>query len=216
MSTSTPHNTDENEIDAKSLDSQTEAINQEKTSADGTESDNQSEKDKAIDFKTLLHIKQLEGKVAEYEKKISDIREYVKKMEDEVQQIKLRTERDSQKNLDQKIGNFFLGLLRVVDDFERCLKSSASETGPLLEGVKLIHQHFSDFLQKADLQRISTKGESFDPLLHEAIVSQPVSTQDLDGKILEELQAGYRYKNVVIRTAQVMVGQFSDAKEDLH
>lgn len=71
------------------------------------------------------------------------------------------------------------------------------------EGVKISIKHFLDILEEAGVKKIETETKDFDPNLMEA-----VSTRDgEDGKVLEELRAGYTLNGQILRPAQVVVGK---------
>ena len=52
-----------------------------------------------------------------------------------------------------------------------------------------------------------SKGEVFDSELHEAIANIPAPTEDLKGKIVDDVEKGYYIHDKVIRYAKVVVGQ---------
>lgn len=163
-----------------------------------------------VDFEKVAlqsRVKNLESKVAEYEAKFADAREYIKKMESEIDQIRIRFERDRQKTLDLKIGEFFLGILPVLDNLDLSLKAAEKESGSFVEGVRLIHKQFAESLKRQGLERLEVKNLPFDPHLHEALTSIPVQDESKDGMVLDEVKAGYRFKDQVIRPAQVVVGK---------
>jgi molecular chaperone GrpE len=71
------------------------------------------------------------------------------------------------------------------------------------EGVKLSIKHFLDILENEGVKRIETVGQNFDPNLMEAIGTQ----NGENGKVLEEVRAGYLLHELVLRPAQVIVGK---------
>lgn len=95
-------------------------------------------------------------------------------------------------------------LLPVIDNFERALKHLPKELegNDYIKGVQGIAKQFEDVLSKLGVERIKTVGEPFDPKLHEAI-----SHEEGDGPELvsEELQAGYKIGDEIIRHAMVRV-----------
>lgn len=56
------------------------------------------------------------------------------------------------------------------------------------------------FLKKFGAEKINVKGQSFDPLLHEA-----VEVKDKDGQNIEEIRPGYTLHGKVIRPARVKI-----------
>lgn len=101
--------------------------------------------------------------------------------------------------------NVIHDLLPVIDNFERALKHVPKdlEDNDYIKGVQAVVKQFETTLADMGVERIKTVGEHFDPHLHEA-----VSLEEGNGKheiITEELQAGYRLGNDVIRHAMVRV-----------
>ncbi|HSX30874.1 MAG TPA: nucleotide exchange factor GrpE [Candidatus Saccharimonadales bacterium] len=116
-------------------------------------------------------------------------------------------------------------LLPVIDNFERALKhapvilSGAKDLGSdssaapqnddlrkyeeFIKGVQGVVKQFEKTLTDLGVERIATIGQPFDPRYHEA-----VSMEDGDGAtevVSEELQAGYKIGDEVIRHAMVRV-----------
>jgi len=96
-------------------------------------------------------------------------------------------------------------LLPVIDNFERALKHVPKElTGnDYVKGVQGVVKQFEKTLADMGVERIKTVGQPFDPHVHEA-----VSAEEGDGGpeiVSEELQAGYKLGDEVIRHAMVKV-----------
>ena len=51
-----------------------------------------------------------------------------------------------------------------------------------------------------------SKGETFDADLHESITQFPAPSEDLKGKVIDEVEKGYKLGDKVIRFAKVVVG----------
>jgi molecular chaperone GrpE len=96
-------------------------------------------------------------------------------------------------------------LLPVIDNFERALKHVPKEleNDDYIKGVQGVVKQFEKTLADIGVERIKTVGEAFDPHVHEA-----VSAEEGDGGpeiVSEELQAGYKLGDEVIRHAMVKV-----------
>jgi molecular chaperone GrpE len=96
-------------------------------------------------------------------------------------------------------------LLPVIDNFERALKHVPKELdgNDYVKGVQGVVKQFEKTLAEMGVERIKTVGEPFDPRLHEA-----VQMEDGDGTqeiVSDELQAGYRIGDDIIRHAMVKV-----------
>lgn len=99
-------------------------------------------------------------------------------------------------------------VLPVMDDFERAMVSFDNflEIEPLKEGVGLIYTKFFKTLEAKGLKPMVAKGESLDADLHESIAQFPAPTDELKGKIIDEVEKGYFLNDKVIRYAKVVVG----------
>ena len=53
---------------------------------------------------------------------------------------------------------------------------------------------------------MEAKGKTFDADIHEAITSIPAPSNDLKGKVVDEVEKGYLLNDKVIRFAKVIVG----------
>jgi molecular chaperone GrpE len=77
----------------------------------------------------------------------------------------------------------------------------------LKEGFNLIHNKLKGILETKGLKPMVSKGEVFDSELHEAIANIPAPSDDLKGKIVDDVEKGYYIHDKVIRYAKVVVGQ---------
>ncbi|HWZ45641.1 MAG TPA: nucleotide exchange factor GrpE [Candidatus Saccharimonadales bacterium] len=97
-------------------------------------------------------------------------------------------------------------LVPVMDSFTLALKNAGANPEDFKKGVELIHKQFQEVLQKLNVQRVPSQGEPFDPRYHEAI-EMVDSNEVADNHVLEELQAGYRMKDRLLRPAMVRVAR---------
>jgi molecular chaperone GrpE len=54
---------------------------------------------------------------------------------------------------------------------------------------------------------MQTIGEEFNPDLHDAITEIPAPNQEMQGKVVDELERGYYLHEKIIRYAKVIVGK---------
>lgn len=99
-------------------------------------------------------------------------------------------------------------LIPVVDDFERAMQSieSTDDVTALKEGVSLIYTKLFKTLEGKGLKPMTAKGEPFDADLHESVTQFPAPSDDLKGKVIDEIEKGYYLNDKVIRFAKVIVG----------
>lgn len=106
--------------------------------------------------------------------------------------------------------DIILSLLPVLDDLERALKSTlktndGTEVVPK-DGLQLIYQKFNGLLSQKGLEAIPSLGELFNVDFHDALTNIPAPSEDLKGKVVDEVEKGYKLNGKVIRYSKVVVG----------
>jgi molecular chaperone GrpE len=106
--------------------------------------------------------------------------------------------------------DIILSLLPVLDDIERALKSTLETADGMevvpKEGLQLIYKKFNGLLAQKGLEPISSMGELFDVDYHDAITNIPSPSPDMKGKVVDEVEKGYKLNGKVIRYSKVVVG----------
>ena len=90
-------------------------------------------------------------------------------------------------------------MLGVLADIDRSLAVNADE------GLTLIRSKMWTELSGDGVEKIETKGEKFDPTKMEAITTLPPSEDFPANCVIDELEAGYTYKDRVLTPARVVV-----------
>jgi molecular chaperone GrpE len=100
-------------------------------------------------------------------------------------------------------------LLDVVDDSERAEKQiqASADLAQIKEGVQLVFNKLRNVLLSKGLKAMESIHTDFDVEKHEAITEIPAPTEDLKGKVLDEVQKGYYLNDKIIRFAKVVVGK---------
>lgn len=105
-------------------------------------------------------------------------------------------------------------VLPVLDNLERALAATASlsadagaaEVKGIIDGVKMVTKLFEDQAGRMGLSKVKTVGERFDPGVHDAI--QQVETDEHPaGTVIQEIVAGYRLGEKLVRPAMVVVAR---------
>lgn len=101
-----------------------------------------------------------------------------------------------------------VSLLDVLDDIERAEKQlqTNEDFSVQKEGVQLVFNKIKSALQAKGLKVLESINTEFDVEKHEAITEIPAPTEDLKGKVLDEVQKGYYLNDKLIRFAKVVVG----------
>jgi molecular chaperone GrpE len=99
-------------------------------------------------------------------------------------------------------------LIPVLDDFERATKTmeTATDMDAIKEGVGLVYSKFYKILEAKGLKPMNSTGQAFNPEIHEAITQIPAPSDDLKGKVVDEVEKGYYLNDTVVRFAKVVIG----------
>ncbi len=90
-------------------------------------------------------------------------------------------------------------MLGVLGDIDRALSVSDDE------GLSLIRSKMWTELCSDGVSKIEAKGQKFDPTKMEAITTLPPSDDFPANQVIDELEAGYMYKDRVLIPARVVV-----------
>jgi molecular chaperone GrpE len=92
----------------------------------------------------------------------------------------------------------------VLDNLERALDAAEHhEEGKVLQGVRMTRDLFVGLLTRAGVEEVPGVGAQFDPVVHDAILTQP--SDEEEGVVTAVLERGYRQGEQVLRPARVAV-----------
>lgn len=142
------------------------------------------------------------------EKELEELNEKYLRLQAEYSNYRRRTQEE--KATIYSLGNerLILELLPVLDNFERAIVNM-KENGisqNYLDGVEMIRKSLIQVLEKEGLVCIEACGKDFDPDHHHAVLMEECEEAE-SGKVLEELQKGYRLKDKTIRPTMVKVSK---------
>jgi molecular chaperone GrpE len=100
-------------------------------------------------------------------------------------------------------------LLDVLDDCDRAEKQLqvTDDIDQLKQGVQLVFNKLRNTLQAKGLKVMESINTEFDVEKHEAITEIPAPTEELKGKVIDDVQKGYYLNDKIIRFAKVVVGK---------
>jgi molecular chaperone GrpE len=100
-------------------------------------------------------------------------------------------------------------LLDVLDDCDRAEKQmqTTEDIEQVKQGVQLVFNKLRNTLQGKGLKVMESINTDFDVEKHEAITEIPAPTEELKGKVIDEVQKGYYLNDKIIRFAKVVVGK---------
>lgn len=100
-------------------------------------------------------------------------------------------------------------LLDVLDDCDRAQKQIeiSQDIKDIKEGILLVFNKLRNTLYARGLKAMETIHKEFNPDLHDAITEIPAPSDELKGKVLDEIVKGYYLNDKIIRHAKVVVGK---------
>ncbi|GGO13802.1 protein GrpE [Microbispora rosea subsp. aerata] len=128
----------------------------------------------------------------------------LQRLQAEFSNYRKRVERDRIAVREQAVASVLTELLPVLDDIGR-----AREHGELTGGFAKVSESLEATLGKLGLTSYGTKGEPFDPTVHEALMHS-YSAEVTEPTCVEILQPGYRLNDRILRAARVAVAEPSE------
>jgi molecular chaperone GrpE len=152
---------------------------------------------------TAEELAELRRKAADHDQ----LMDRLKRVPAEYLNSQKRLERRADERVAYAIESFARELLLVADDLWRAIKAAREHQpdGTVSAGLELVEKHLDMVLARHGILPIETKiGEPFDSNGHEAI--SVVQTDEMEpGRVVEELQRGFRLHGRVLRPARVSV-----------
>ncbi len=140
------------------------------------------------------------------EKEVADLKDRMLRKAAEFENYKRRTENEQMNLLKYAAEPFILKILTAYDDLQRSISHIKEDTSveTLKEGIQMVYNKFTKIFEDQGVKKINAKGEEFDFNLHEAVMQRNV--EDVKPHtVIEEVEAGYMYKDKVIRHTKVIV-----------
>ncbi|WP_151087678.1 nucleotide exchange factor GrpE [Hymenobacter baengnokdamensis] len=143
------------------------------------------------------------------ENELADLKDKYLRLAAEFENYKRRTAKERADLFKTANQELMVALLPVLDDFDRARQHTQGTQDPaaLQNALDITYNKLSKTLQQKGLAAMDVKGGDFDAELHEAITQIPAPSDDLRGKIVDEIEKGYYLGDKVIRHAKVVLGQ---------
>ncbi len=163
--------------------------------------DEQSQADLSEETETgASEVEVLTEKLDATRRERDDYLDALRRLKAEFENSRKRQERERQRILQTASENLITELLPVLDNLDRALEHE----GDVREGVRATRDQLADVLGREGLLPVASDGQSFDPNVHEAVMSQP-SEEHEEGTIIQTFERGYVLNGKPIRAAKVVV-----------
>ncbi len=158
-----------------------------------------------------------DARIAEQARRLDEVARAYAALVDDNKAFRQRLERERTRVVEAERASVAQALLEAADDLERALAavSGAADGGPalanLIEGVRLSLGNLHARIAALGAQRIPVQGMPFDPHVAEAVDTVAVADEAQDGVVVQEVRAGWRIGDRVLRPARVRVGRLARA-----
>ena len=151
-------------------------------------------------------------RIAELENMLAEARQETLYAHAEAQNVRRRLEKDAQDARAYAATPFARDILSVADNITRALDAIPEDIRGedkwkgLVAGLEATARELESVFRKNGVTRIPAKGMPLDPNQHQAMIEIPSETEE-PGTIVQEMQAGYMYKDRLLRAAMVGVAK---------
>jgi molecular chaperone GrpE len=144
----------------------------------------------------------------DYDAKIAELNDKYLRLYSEFDNYRKRTIKEKSDIIRSAGEDVFKAIIPTIDDFERAIKANENVTdvAPIKEGMVLIYNKLKSTCTSKGLEAMESIGKPFDADLMEAITHIPSPSEDMKGKVIDEVEKGYKLGDKVIRFAKVVVG----------
>ena len=143
----------------------------------------------------------------------AELKDRLARRQADFENYRKRVDRERNDTYNRVVADVAGKLLGVLDNLKRALESEASveatesdEFRHFLSGVDLIYKQLNGVLEALGVKQIVVVGEQFNPHIHEAVVTEETEEFEPD-TIIQEIRAGYRMGDKLIRPALVKVSK---------
>ena len=145
--------------------------------------------------------------VARLERELADQKDKLLRIAADFDNYRKRTAKEKAETWGRAQADLLQRVLEVIDDLGRVAHLDPAQTSAqaLHEGMGLVERKLLKVLEGVGLERVDPSGQVFDPNAHEAVMTVPAPTAELDGGVSMVFQAGYRINGMLLRPARVAV-----------
>ena len=160
------------------------------------------------------YVAELEERIAESERMIAEVRSQYRAALEDFENAKARAGRDVSREI-RKGRKLVIGeMLEVLDNLDRAIEAAGTDSraGTIVDGIRLVRDQFVAKLEHLGARRMISLGAKFDPALHQAVSTVPVSDPGNDGTVVGVVTEGYTFEDELLRPAVVAVGKLEALK----
>ena len=150
---------------------------------------------------------ELHARIAELEGRLRTVSAAWREKQDEIAGTKERLQRQASVQEEIRRGEVVATLFDPVENLHRSIEAVRGHGAEA--GLRMVYHQFLDSLKRLGLEEVPGVGSRFDPSVHEAIATAPVTDPGADNSVVNVFSAGYRIGSRLIRPARVVIGSYS-------
>ncbi|PIY07492.1 MAG: nucleotide exchange factor GrpE [Flexibacter sp. CG_4_10_14_3_um_filter_32_15] len=163
-----------------------------------TETDNSTEKEKTE---------------PDYHAELLELKDKHLRLYSEFENYRRRTAKEKIEHTQLANKNMMAALIPVLDDFQRAegsinqAENQDAKADIAFDAIGILQKRFRTVLEQQGLKEMESPiGQPLNTDIHEAITTTPAPSEDLKGRIVDQIEKGYFLNDKVVRFAKVVVG----------
>ena len=141
---------------------------------------------------------------AEPEPGVAELKDQLVRLAADFENFKKRTRREKEDIRKFANEQLLKDILPPLDNLNRALAHVEDRSNPLVQGIEMVAKQFLDILGGYGVTPVESKGQAFDPAVHDAMGQTP--SEDIEpGCIADEFEKGYMMHGRLLRPAKVIV-----------
>ena len=191
-------NSNENLSSNLSSDSEVNASSKEGETAESSSNNNPQQE-----------IQELMKKIEALQQELNELNDKHIRLLAEFDNFRKRTRKEKEDLIKYAGEDIWKKILPVLDDFERAIKENqnTNDIDVVKKGFELIYNKFKHITTQNNLMAIDSMHKEFNADIMEAVAKVPAPSEEMKGKVIDELEKAYQLNDKLIRPAKVVVGE---------
>ena len=145
------------------------------------------------------------------DQQLTEQREKYLRLAAEYDNFRKRTAKERQDAHLRGQGDMLKGMIDALDDLARFahVDPATTDAKTIADGVSMVEKKLMKTLGGHGLDVIDPVGRPFDPMQHEAVMTEPAQSPDEDHMVARVFQQGYMFNGQLLRPARVVVKQWN-------
>jgi molecular chaperone GrpE len=162
-----------------------------------------------LEQEPLSEIDQLRVEIAKTQAELDEAKDLNLRLNADFVNFRKRKDKEVADVIRYANQDLLVKILPILDNFDRTLKAieETDNLAAIKEGIEGVSRNMRNILTRIGLEPIDTTGAEFDSEIHEAVTAIPVQDEDQKGKVVDEIEKGYKLNDRIIRFSKVVVGE---------